>query len=153
VALNPTDPNSFVTLRGFNFIQKNLWNYPNQYTMYGITNLRYRLNGNNLMIVPQTQGGQTIRVWYVPRPNQLINDTDTVDEVSGWEEYIIADVCIKALAKEESDVSIFMEQKANVALRIEEMSLNRNLAEPKTVSDTKLRNFSWGSSGDGGSWG
>lgn len=150
VALNPTDPNSYVTLRQFNFIQKNLWNYPNQYTMYGITNLRYRLNGNNLMIVPQTQGGQTIRIWYAPRPNQLINDTDTVDAVSGWEEYIVADVCIKALAKEESDVTIFAAQKMAILTRIEEMSLNRNLAESKTVSDVKLRNFSWGDSGDWG---
>jgi len=155
VALNPQDPNSYVTLKQFNLIQKNLFNYPNQYTMYGITNLRYRLNGDNLMIVPQTQGGQTIRIWYAPRPNQLINQTDTLDGIAGWEEYIVADVCIKMLAKEESDVSIFAAQKMEMDKRLDEMAKNRNLGEPQTVSDAKYRNFSWGDgeNGTGGnSW-
>lgn len=150
VALNPQDPNSYVTLRQFNFIQKNLFNYPNVYTMYGITNLRYRLNGNNLMIVPQTQGGQTIRIWYAPRPSQLLSNTDIVDGVSGWEEYIVADVCIKMLAKEESDVSVFAAQKAGMNKRLDEMAKNRNLGEPQTVSDAKIRNFSWSDGGSDG---
>ncbi len=148
VALNPQDPNSFVTLKQFNLIQKNLFNYPNQYTMYGITNLRYRLNGNNLMLVPQTQGNQTIQIWYAPRPNQLISTTDLVDGVSGWEEYIVSDVCIKMLAKEESDVSIFAAQKGELNRRLDEMAKNRNLGEPQTVSDSKYRNFSWGDDGN-----
>lgn len=143
VALNPADPNSWVTLRKFEFIQRNLWNFPNVYTFYGITNLRYRLNGNNLYIVPIPSAGQTIRIWYAPRPNQLINDTDTLDMVSGWEEYIITDICIKAMAKEESDVTIFAAQKAALQKRIEEAAENRDIGEPETVSDSKLRNFAW----------
>lgn len=153
VALNPQDPNSFVTLKQFNMIQKNLWNYPNVYTMYGITNIRYRLSGNNLMIVPQTQGGQSLRIWYIPRPKQLLTSLDIVDGVSGWEEYIISDVCIKMLTKEESDPSIFIQQKMALTQRLEELSKNRNVSEPQTVSDSKYRNFSWGNGdwGNGGS--
>lgn len=149
VALNPTDPNSWITLKNFEFIQRNLWNYPNVYTFYGITNLRYRINGNNLMIVPITQAGQTLRIWYVPRPNQLINDSDIVDAVAGWEEYIVADVCIKALAKEESDVTVFALQKAALLKRIEEAAENRDIGEAQTVSDTRRTNFSWGGDGNG----
>ena len=149
VALNPTDPNSWVTLRKFEFIQRNLWNYPNVYTFYGVTNLRYRLNGNNIMIVPITQSGQTLRIWYVPRPNQLINDTDIVDGVAGWEEYIVSDVCIKALTKQEADVTVFAAQKMALLKRIEEAAENRDIGEPSCVSDSKMRNFGW-SGGDGG---
>lgn len=153
VALNPADPNSWITLRAFEFIQRNLYNYPNVYTFYGITNLRYRLNGSNLYIVPVTQAGQTIRIWYVPRPNQLIYDTDIVDGVAGWEEYIVADCCIKALAKEESDVSVFAAQKLALIKRVEEEAENRNIGEPQMVSDSKVRNFSWSEPGDsGGKW-
>lgn len=148
VALNPQDPNSWISLRQFEFVQRNLYNYPNVYTFYGITNLRYRLNGNNLYIIPNPQSGQTIRIWYVPRPNQLINDTDTVDAVAGWEEYIVADVCIKALAKEESDVSIFAAQKTALIKRVEEEAENRNIGDPQKVSDSRLRNFAWGDIGD-----
>ncbi len=150
VALNPQDPNSWVSLRKFEFIQRNLWNFPNVYTFYGITNLRYRLNGNNLMIVPIPSAGQTIRIWYAPRPNQLLNDTDLLDMVSGWEEYIISDVCIKAMAKEESSVDVFAAQKGALIKRIEEVAENRDVGEPETVSDSKRRNFAWGDPGDNG---
>jgi hypothetical protein len=149
VALNPQDPNSYVTIKQFMLRQKNLFNYPNQYTMYGITNIRYRLEGNNLFIVPQTQGAQTLRMWYAPRPSQLIFLTDLVDGVSGWEEYIVADVCIKMLAKEESDVSVFAAQKKDMDKRLDEMAKNRNIGEPQTVTDAKYLNFSWGDPNDG----
>lgn len=153
VALNPFDPNSWITLRQFEFVQRNLYNYPNVYTFYGITNLRYRLNGTNLMIVPVPQSGQTIRIWYVPRPNQLINDTDTVDAVSGWEEYIVSDCCIKALGKEETPTDLFWMQKNALLKRIEEAAENRNIGDPQRVSDSKLRNFQWGEPGDFGNGG
>jgi hypothetical protein len=157
VALNPSDPNSWVTLKKFEFIQRNLWNYPNVYTFYGITNLRYRLNGDNLYIVPICSANQTIRIWYAPRPNQLINSTDTVDAISGWEEYIVADCCVKILAKEESDPSIFIAQKNALLERIESMAQARDIGEPETVSDSKLRNFAWSDDGgmgggNGGMW-
>jgi hypothetical protein len=151
VALNPQDPNSWVSLRKFEFIQRNLWNFPNVYTFYGITNLRYRFNGTNLLIVPIPSAGQTIRLWYAPRLNYLLNDTDVFDGVSGWEEYIIVDCCIKALAKEESDASVFMAQKAALLQRIEEAAANRDIGEPETVSDSKRRNFAWGDPGENGS--
>lgn len=147
-ALNPGDQNSWVTLREFQFIQKNLYNYPNVYTFYGITNLRYRLTGTNLNIVPVPQGGQTIRIWYAPRPSQLISLNQTVDGVSGWEEYIVADVCRKAMIKEESDSGPFAQQKGELMKRIEEAAENRNIGEPERVSDSKLRNFSWFDPGD-----
>lgn len=157
VALNPSDPNSWVTLRQFQAIQANLWNFPNVYTFYGITNLRYRLWGTQLQIVPIAAAGQTIRIWYSPRPNQLINDTDTVDAISGWEEYIVADVCIKALTKTEEDTGVFMAQKMGLLKRIEEAAENRNVGEPQTVSDSRTRNFAWSDSsgefgGGSGMW-
>lgn len=157
VALNPQDPNSWITLRQFNAIQANLWNYPNVYTFYGITNLRYRLWGKFLQIVPIASANQTIRIWYSPRPNQVIFATDTLDAISGWEEYIVTDVCIKALAKTEEDSSIFLGQKAALMKRVEEAAENRNVGEPQTVSDSRTRNFAWSDSngefGNGsGSW-
>jgi len=143
VALNPNDPNSWVTLREYNRIQQNLWNFPNVYTFRGVTNLRYRLTGNNLQLVPQTQAGQTVRIWYIPRPKSLVADYDMIDCVSGWEEYVVVDACIKFLGKEESETQLFVTQKAALLKRIEEAAENRNLAEPETVSDSKMRNLAW----------
>lgn len=149
IQLNTGSPNSYVTLKKFNFIDRNRWSYPNIYTFYGITNLRYRVNGNNLMIVPAPQSGQTIRIWYTPRLNLLVNDGDIVDGVSGWEEYIIVDACIKALTKQETDVSVFMAQKQGLLKRIEEAAENRDPGEADHVSDLKSINYGWGSGSDG----
>lgn len=145
ISLNTGDPNSWVTLKNFQFIDRNRWSYPNIYTFYGITNLRYRINGNNLMIVPVNQAGQTIRLWYVPRNNALINNTDILDGISGWEEYIIADVCIKAWTKQESDPTVFGMQKQALLKRIEEAADNRDPGEAQHVSDSKSLNYGWGS--------
>lgn len=148
VALNTNDPNSYVTLRKFQKIQQNLWNYPNVYTFYGITNLRYRIEGNQIHLVPMPTGGQTLRINYAPRPPVLMADTDTFDGISGWEDYVVVDAAIKAMNKEESDVSVFMAQKQALLARITEVAENRDIGEPQTVSDSRMRNFSW-ADGDG----
>lgn len=155
VALNPSDPNSWITLKKFEAIQANLWNYPNVYTFYGITNLRYRIWGSNLQIVPISQAGQTIRMWYSPRPNQLINDADIIDGISGYEEYIIADTAIKALVKQESieQAQAFSLQKDALMKRIEQAAENRDVGTPETVSDSRRANFSWNDPSDGGAYG
>ncbi len=153
VALNPADPNSWVTLKKFEAIQANLWNFPNVYTFYGITNLRYRLWGSQLQVVPIASAGQTIRIWYSPRPNQLIADTDVVDGLSNYEELIILDADIKALAKQESDVSVFAAQKMFMLKEIEDAAENRDVGSPETVSDSRRTNFSWGDPDGGGSYG
>lgn len=152
VALNPNDPNSWITLRKFEFVQRNLWNYPNVYTFYGITNLRYRLNGSNLMIVPIASANQTIRIWYCPRPNILMKDTDLLDGISGWEDYVILDAARKMLLKQEQDTSEIVQEMQFIVNRIEQAAENRDPGEPETVSDSKMRNFSWIGNGDGG-WG
>jgi hypothetical protein len=149
VSLNINDPNAYITLSQYEFLQKNLYNYPNQFTMYGVTNLHYRLLGDNISIVPLPMAAQTIRLWYVPRANQLINDTDILDGISGYEEYIVADVCIKALAKTEEDASVYGAQKMALLKRIEEAAENRNIAEPQKVTDSRRKNFSWTSGGTG----
>lgn len=156
VALNPSDANSWITLREFQAIQANLWNYPNVYTFYGITNLRYRLWGKYLQIVPISQAGQTIRIWYTPRPSQLVNMTDVIDGFSAWEELLVVDTCIKGLAKTEEDVSVFAAQKMELVKDVVDAAANRNVGEPEKVSDSRTRNFAWsdddGSMGGGGMW-
>lgn len=127
--------NSYVTLKPFNFSDRNRYSVPNTQTYAGLTNLRYRLNGGNLWLSPTPAANQTIQLWYVPRMTQLVADTDTCDGVSGWTEFIIIDAAIKCLQKEESDVSVLMAQKADMVRRIEAAAANRDAAFPATVAD------------------
>jgi hypothetical protein len=83
--------------------------------------------------------GQTIRVLYAPRFVELVNDTDTFDGISGWDEYVIVDAAIKAKDKEESDTSSLERRKAALIARIESAAANRDAGNPKTVRDVYAR--------------
>lgn len=145
VNLNTGMPDAWVTLHPFMKGDRNRYVLKNFQSYYGMTNLRYRLRGNYLWFTPVPASGQTLRVLYAPRPSELTLSADTVDGVSGWEEYIIVDTAIKCLAKEESDPSIFMAQKAGLLKRIEEAAENRDVAAPQTVTDNSV---GWGPFGE-----
>ena len=134
-----TAPNAFVTVDKFDFIRRNEYVFPNTAsTIYGVFNLRYRLMGNTLYFTPTPSAGQPIRVWYIPRLPALLKDTDTTTtSISGWIEYVIVDAAIKALQKEESDVSVLMAQKQMLRARIEETAMNRDAGRADTISNSR----------------
>lgn len=148
--------NAWTTLKKFDFIARNRFVFPNvTSTFLGVFNLQYRVLGNNIQFIPVPAGNQNIRIWYIPRLTQLVQDTDIMDGISGWTEYVIVDAAIKALQKEESDVSGLMAQKADLIKRIEESASNRDAGAPDTISNTRTWGERWGGGGNGtdGNWG
>lgn len=144
-----TSGNAWVTLRKFDAIERNKYVYPTITSSYaGVLNLRYRVAGSNLMFIPTPSSGQSIRLWYIPRLETLLSDSDILDGVSGWTEYVIIDAAIKALQKEESDVSVLFAQKAALIDRIQAAAMNRDAGAPDTISDTRNSN-----DGRGDGWG
>lgn len=146
---SPTTNNSWWTLKPFNFGERNKYSVPNTQLYFGITNLRYRLQADQIWMNPLPQSNQTIRVWYVPKMTTLVADSDEVQGVSGWTEYIIIDAAIKCMQKEESDVSVLLAQKGAMLVRIDGAAANRDAGEPSTVTDSCDPNsaFPFGSSG------
>lgn len=144
--------NAFVTLSKFNFNNRNQYVYSTTGgTIYGAFNLQYRLMGNTIQFIPPPSIGQIIQMWYIPRLSMLIKDTDiTTIGYSGWLEYVITDVAIKALQKEESDVTVVAAQKMALIKRIEETASNRDEALPETISDVRNYNGGYGSYGSNG---
>lgn len=63
----------YVTLKKFTFSERNKFAVPNFANFWGFTNLRYRLLGNQIWLTPVPMAGQNIRLYYVPRPVNLIN--------------------------------------------------------------------------------
>lgn len=141
--------NAWISLSKFDFIARNRYIYPNlTSTFLGVFNMQYRLVGNELMFIPTPSGAQYIRLWYFPKLTQLLQDTDIVDGISGWTEYIIIDAAIKALQKEESDISALMMQKQAIVDRIQSSAMNRDAGQPDTISAT--RNWNQRNGGSGG---
>lgn len=130
--------NAYVSLRNFPFISRNEYLYGNTPTTYlGINNLRYRMLGNQIEFVPVPTANQQVKLWYVPRPNVLLADSDILDGISGWDEYVVVDSAIKAMQKEESDVSVLMAQKMALRQRIEAAGNNRDIGQSEGVSDVR----------------
>lgn len=142
---------SFVTIKPFNFSDRNRYAVPNFQSFYGVTNMRYRLNGDYLWLTPTPTSGQNIQIWYAPRLTQLSADADTCDGISGWTEYIICDAAMKCLQKEESDVSVLMAEKQGLVQRIEAAGENRDAANPATVSDSQYSDMWWPNGSGNGS--
>jgi hypothetical protein len=125
----------WLTLKSFPMAERNRNWRPNVGPVLGVAGLRYRLLGDKLWLTPLPIGGLVLRIWYVPRMNELVNDADTLDGISGWHEYVIVDAAIKCLVKEESDPSALMAAKAGLLKRIEEAAGNRDEGAPPVVSD------------------
>lgn len=146
---------SWVTLKMFKFNERNKFAVPNMQTLVGATNLRYRLNGNNIMFNVVPSGGQQFRLWFIPKMELLTSDDDELEGISGWDEYVIVDAAIKAMQKEESDVQVLMVQKQALIQRINSTAENRDAGDSQCVSDTSDRGYgdAWGyGSGNNGDW-
>lgn len=135
-----TSNNAWVTLDKFDFIKRNQYVYPNSTsTIYGVYNMRYRLMGNNVNIIPTPAGNQQIRMWYSPKLPAMLKDTDlTTLGYSGWIRYPIVRAAKYALDKEEgSDTSKLDGELLFLKNRIEESASNRDAGIPDTISETR----------------
>jgi hypothetical protein len=130
---------SRVTLLKFDFIKRNTYVYPNSTsTIYGVYNMRYRLMGNFINIIPTPSGNQTLGLWYAPKLPALLQDTDlTTLGYSGWIRYPIVRAAKYALDKEESNTDKLDAELAFLNSRIEEASQNRDTGVPDTISATR----------------
>ncbi len=223
LALVSNQSQSYVTIRPFNFADRNRYAVPNFQSFYGVTNLRYRIQGDKLWFTPIPAAGQTIQIWQVPRPvnvqqevicslaasttvtcsdtSNLItgmliqiptsvaafpvgttiatitpntsfttsnaatitsanilarawSDSTQIDGISGWEEYIVLDATLKAMGKEESDISLIAQQKLAMKQRLIDMAANRDVGNPATVADVQWSDFGFPTgSGNGSGWG
>lgn len=143
-----TGTNAFVTLKKFDFIARNRYVFPQlTSTFLGVFNLQYRVVGDKLMFIPTPSSGQYIGIWYYPRLTTLLQDTDVMDGISGWDQYVIVRAAKYALDKEESDTSKLDEELVYLKSRIEESANNRDAGQPDTISNVRTMSERWGGYG------
>lgn len=126
----------WVTLHTFTFEERNHGNRQINRALLGLTNIKYKWIGSSIKIIPGDQAAGTYRCWYIPDFVDLSNDNSTLSsDLDRWKEYIIADVAIKCLVKEESDPSAIMAEKAELERRVLNMAQNRDAGAPERVQD------------------
>ena len=110
----------------------------------------YRIEGMFLRWLPPPASAVTVLVSWVPMPQELTSDLDLLpQQAQPWEEYLIVDWAIKAMQKEESDVSMLMARKDQITERIRKMA-PRDIGTPAIISrvdgaNGSLRGGGWGS--------
>lgn len=95
-------------------------------------------NRFGLINSPVPMAGQAVRLWYVPALSPLSGDSDEIITplvINGWDEYIVIDAAMKAMAKEESDVSVLMARKRAMLERIQTEAENRDAGNPTRIVD------------------
>lgn len=131
--------NDYAALSKFNFNERNRLNSAN--FLFGSNSTtaasRYRLMGNTINLEPSDNAAGTYKVWYTPAITLLSTDTDTVDGVNGWEEYIIVDAAIKCLSKEESSTTVMERRKEALTRRIQKMASERDSGSPDSVQNVR----------------
>lgn len=150
-----TSNNAWVTVNRFDWIDRNNYVYPNSTsTIYGVYNMRYRIMGNKLAIIPTPAGNQQLRLSYQPVLPSLLADTDLTNiGWSGYLRYAIVRTAKYALDKEEgTDTTKLDQELVFLKKRIEEMSQNRDIGQAETISETR-KNPIYGGTGWGGGGG
>lgn len=145
-------PGNAVTLKPFNFSERNAYMFTPTWNVVGLSYLRYHMLGNALKFVPVPNTNQTIKLWYVPAITPLSADGDLLDGVNGFQEYITVDAAIKMRVKEETDTTDLTFAKQALKARIEAMAAARDAGSPEKVSDvTRTIPFEFWSFPEGGS--
>lgn len=106
----------------------------NQARMPWVSIKPFNFSERNMLQTPDA--GRQLQLWYAPRMTELVADSDVADGVDGWLEYVINDAAAKALAKEESDVSVVAAARNEIIQRIKDGAENRDQGSPATVVDS-----------------
>lgn len=138
-----------ITMRGFNFQERNRLNTP-FWTMYGadIYGLyRYHLLGDQVEIQPIPTTADQFTVWYVPINAPLVSDSDTFNFQNRWDQWIVFDAAIKARLKEEDEqaVAVLQGEREKVEQRIMAAASRRDSGQPETAPNVEHMNdgFLW----------
>lgn len=119
-------------------------------TLVADKDTRYEIRGSNILFHPTPQFTKTAIIEYIPVPTSLDNDVTTWDSINLWTEWVIMDVCIACAGKEESDPTVWVQQREKLEKRIVG-SAQRNLDQDKTVgTSTNLRDLRYNVRNRGG---
>lgn len=128
----------WTTLKQFNFNERNRFTQLANYN--SLESVRYRIQGSSIYFVPSPDQGTTVKVWFTPLAVKLEDDSDELNDLNQYAEYVITDAAIKMLQKEETDVSLLLAQKEALRQRITSMAANRDSGDSPSITDIYAAN-------------
>jgi len=100
--------------------------------------VQYIIMGDEILLEPRTNAPGSYQLWYTPKVTELVDDTDEINHYCDiYIQYIIGDVCEKAMLKQDLDASPFVSMREIERQRIVDSSKNRDSANTGRVSDVE----------------
>lgn len=95
----------------------------------------FRLQGTNFVVSPTPPAGVLMRFWFTPAPEDMADDADTIDCVTGLDELIVIGAA-KTLLFQEGDIEAYRELKSDYEIQKQEVLADiQNRAEAEQASD------------------
>jgi hypothetical protein len=91
-----------------------------------------------IRLYPIPTSGQTYYVHYVPTTTTIDDSADVLRGINGWEEWIVWDVAIKCLLKEDRDPRNFMQERDRFFRERLDYALNLRRARPAKVQEVDI---------------
>ena len=130
----------WISVRPFNFNERNRQEDFGAWTLLGVTNVRYRLMGSNIKFTPVPDQGVQFKIWYIPVATKLVADTDELNDINQFSDYVIVTAAMKMMLKEESDASALMSERERIENKLRDAAQNRDAGEPESITDIYAAN-------------
>lgn len=126
---------SWVPVKGFDMLERG--QYQDGFYSRFVANVRYRLEGNTIELLPADHAPGTYRIKFVPHFTPLAGDSDTFDGINGFEEFAVLGAAINCKQREESSVKDLVEMKGGIERQLLAMANTRDQSEPQRIVDVR----------------
>lgn len=124
------DSNRWTTLRRFNFAERNRRNLDTSFPLW-------RIVGTTLMFEPSQARPTPLRLWYIADFSAASATSDVIQTFGGWDEFLVLDVAMQMLMKEERDMSAQAARYGEVKHRIEIACRELCVVDVETAAKTE----------------
>ena len=137
LGVDVTDSGETVRMRSFSFPERDRFSSTAITGRGGYADYQYQVRGDGIEIVPEPNTTSSIRLWYIPGFEDLVENDDEIRAfiMSNWEEYAVVTAVYKMKEKEELSTTAIERELKALRERIESAAANRDAGEPGGISD------------------
>lgn len=123
-------------LDGSTYLPLTKWNWHDRGRFEGMDRPAWRVDGPNIMFLPEQPTTGTYRVWYVPVPTTLAGGA-SVDMVNGWDDYCVAAAVLECRDKQDLPTERHERKLERIAQRIKREAARMGEGGTTTVADVR----------------
>ncbi len=123
-------------LEGSTYIPLHKWNWADRGRFDGAERPAWRVDGPNILFLPEQPTTGTYRVWYVPVPTTLAGGA-SVDVYNGWDDYMVVYAVLECRDKLEQPTERHERKLGRLEARIRREAAKLAEGESTTVADVR----------------